>query len=291
MSLGLAALLPIPPALASAIVDAKGRHVTVKDLSRLVCIGGTITEILYALGAQDKIVAVDSTSLYPAAALRDKRDIGYMRMVSPEGVLAVDPTLILVMQDAGPPQAIGVLQASPVPLLFVDDTPTAQAVLGRVRFLAGVLGTGLRGEQLCQTIQAGFTRLAAWRASHPGEQRVLFILSMENGRPVIAGADTAADAIITLAGGVNAGGSIQGYKPVSNETLITLAPDVVLAMEHAGPSVDAGILNTPAFQLTNAGKNHALIRMDGEFLLGFGPRTPEAALDLAKQLADIGHPA
>jgi iron complex transport system substrate-binding protein len=283
--LAAATALLAPRAWAAPVTDAKGRQVTADDVSRLVCIGGTITEILYALGAGDKIVAVDSTSQYPAAALHDKRDIGYMRMVSPEGVLSVGPSLILAMADSGPPQALAILEASPVPVILVDATPSPQAVLSRIRFLAGVLGDTARGEQLCQTVQMQFAHVTSWRNAHPGGQRVLFVLSMQNGRPLVAGTGTAADAIITLPGGVNAAAAVRGYKPVGDETLITFAPDVVLAMDHAGPSIEASDLDRPGFRMTKAGANHALIRMDGEFLLGFGPRTPDAALQLAKQLA------
>ncbi len=285
----VAVLPPIRPArAATTIVDARGRKVAVDDLSRLVCIGGAITEIVYALGQAGRVVAVDSTSQYPADALRDKKNVGYMRMISPEGVLATNPSLLLVMEDAGPPQAIEVLQNSRVPLLFVDSTPTPDAVLGRVRFLASVLGVPQEGDRLSQTIQSGFSDLTAWRSHHPDGERVLFVLSMQNGRPVVAGAGTSADEIITLAGGVNAAASLSGYKPVGDETIPTFAPDVLLAMDHAGPTIDVSVFDQPGFRLTKAGQHRRLIRMDGELLLGFGPRTPAAALDLAKQLTAAG---
>ncbi|HVJ54020.1 MAG TPA: ABC transporter substrate-binding protein [Aliidongia sp.] len=286
----LALALPSWPARAAELVDARGRHMAVGDLSRIVCVGGTITEILYALGAAGGIVAVDSTSEFPAEALRDKRNIGYMRMLSAEGVLSAGPSLLLVMEGSGPPEAIDALLASPVPLLFVDATPTPEAVLGRVRFLASVTDTVAAGDRLCRTIQSGFADLDAWRASHPGGQRVLFVLSMRNGQPVVAGAGTSADAIIGLAGGVNAATALKNYSPVSDEAVTTLRPDVVLTMDHAGMSFDDAALDGPAFRLTKAGQRHALIRMDGGLLLGFGPRTPVAALEMAKRLDALGSP-
>src|SRR3546814_19911589 len=88
-----------------------------------------------------------------------------------------------------------------------------------------------------------------------------------------------ADAIITLAGGINAAGALDGYKPVSDEALAALAPDAVLAMDHAGPGINASALDTPGFRLTPAGRRGALIKMDGSYLLGLGPRTPAAAPD------------
>ena len=69
----------------------------------IIAIGGSITEIIYALGAEDKLVAVDSTSMYPASALERHPDVGYMRALSAEPVLSVNPDVILAIDDAGPP--------------------------------------------------------------------------------------------------------------------------------------------------------------------------------------------
>src|SRR5882757_5512675 len=88
-----AALAPSMPAPALAadttITDAGGRQVRVADASRILCVGGDITEIVYALGAGSRIVAVDTTSQFPEAALKEKKSVGYMRALSSEGVLSV----------------------------------------------------------------------------------------------------------------------------------------------------------------------------------------------------------
>lgn len=279
------------PAYSAELVDARGLHVVANDASRIVSIGGAVTEILYALGAAGRIVAVDSTSQFPPEARHDKRDIGYMRMLSAEGVLSAEPSLILTLQGAGPPEAIDALVASPVPIVFVDDTPSPEAVLGRIRFLAAVTRSEAAGETLCAVVEAGFAELDTWRVAHPDRQRVLFVLSMRNGQPVVAGSGTSADAIIGLAGGINVAASLKGYQPISDEAVIALMPDVVLTMDHAGPSFDDAALDGPAFRPTRAGRRHAVIRMDGELLLGFGPRTPAAALDMAKRLNALGSPS
>lgn len=274
----------IAGAAAAVFAGASPTIAASANLARIVCIGGAITEILYALGAQRSIVAIDTTSQYPAIALREKRNIGYMRAVSAEGVLAMRPTLILAMADAGPPPAIETLRASGIPLIRIDDTLSPAAVVGRVRTLAKLVGAEAKGRSVIAEVDARFRELGAYRRTHAARKRVLFVLSLQNGRPMVAGRGTAADAIIALAGGINAAGTLDGYKPVGDEALAMLAPDAVLAMEHAGPGLDAGALDAPGFQLTPAGRRHALIRMDGSYLLGLGPRTPLAALDLARRL-------
>src|SRR5262245_16400055 len=79
--------------------------------ARIVSIGGAVTEILYALGAEQRVVAVDTTSLYPERALKEKPNVGYMRALSAEGVLGLNPSLILASEGSGPKETIAVLKA------------------------------------------------------------------------------------------------------------------------------------------------------------------------------------
>ena len=101
-------------------------RVAVQDTSRIVSIGGAVTEILYALGMDDKIVAIDTTSLYPTRAAKEKKNVGYMRQLSPEGVLGLAPTLMLAIEGAGPKETMTVLAAAKVPLVVVPDHYTGR---------------------------------------------------------------------------------------------------------------------------------------------------------------------
>ena len=274
-----------------SITDCRGRRVTLHGTARIASIGGPITETLYALGRSNAILAVDQTSTWPEEAQKEKKALGYMRAISSEGVLSLQPDLVLAMNDAGPPTAMDQLIASGVPVVFVDATPSPEAIEGRTRFLADIMGAQAQGEQLCITIAKQFRQLAAWRASHTWMPRMLFVMRMTNNRPMAAGKGTAADAMIRLAGGINAGGDMQGYKIVDQENLVALQPDVVLLMDQTAAPIRSILQADPGFKLTPAGRNQAFVAMEGERLLGFGPRTPQAALDLARMLAAMEHPA
>ncbi|WAP70407.1 ABC transporter substrate-binding protein [Jiella pelagia] len=102
----LLALLPLVFAV-SAVAPANAQST---DARRIVAVGGAITETLYALGAQDRIVAIDTTSVFPPQ-VTEKPNVGYMRALSAEGVLAQSPDLILMEAGAGPPQAIELLKS------------------------------------------------------------------------------------------------------------------------------------------------------------------------------------
>lgn len=274
-----------------SVTDCRGRRVVLHGATRIASIGGPITETLYALDCSDAILAVDQTSTWPEQARKEKKDLGYMRAISSEGVLSLRPDLVLAMNDAGPPAAMDQLMASGVPVVFVDATPSAEAIEGRTRFLADIVGARAKGEALCSTITEQFRQLEAWRSAHTGRPRVLFVMRMTNNRPMAAGKGTAADAMIRLAGGVNAGAGMQGYKIVDQENLLALRPDIILLMDQTAPAIRTALQADAGFQLTPAGRYNAFVSMEGERLLGFGPRTPQAALDLARMMAVAGHPA
>lgn len=252
---------------------------------RIVSIGGTVTEIIHALGEGERVIAVDSTSTYPQSAA-DKPDVGYIRQLSAEGVLSQKPDLIIVEAGAGPADAIAILKASGVAMVSIPTPPEAEAIAGKIRAVGAAVGTPDAAEKLATDVDAGLSALKQKIAAISApKKRVLFALSLSNGRIMAAGTNTSADAIIRLAGGVNAAGDVTGYKPLSDEAVIAAAPDVVLVMDNPQLHLTAEqAFALPALQTSPAAKTGAFIAMDGLYLLGLGPRTPAAALDLAARL-------
>ena len=277
----------VTPLAANALTvrDAAGRYVTVNDASRIVSVGGAVTEILYALGLADRVVAIDTTSLYPARALKEKRNVGYMRALAAEGVLGLNPSLVLAIDGAGPKETVAVLEQATVPLVRVPDHYTAEGIVEKVRMIADVAGVHDQGECLANQVKADLAELEKLRTKITQPKKVLFVLSFLNGKPMVAGRNTAADGIIKLAGGVNAMDGYEGYKQIADEAVIAAAPDAVLAMQRPQDNLDATtVFAYPAFSTTPAAAQKSFIAMDGLYLLGFGPRTAAAARDLAVSL-------
>lgn len=255
------------------------------EAKRIVSVGGTITEILYALGAQDRIIARDSTSSYPQAAL-DLPDVGYMRQLSAEGVLGLKPDLLLVEDGAGPADTLNILRASEVPMVTIPTPPEGAAIGRKIRDVGAAVGLDEKAGAIADKVDADLAALARDVAAvGDKKKRVLFVLSMTSGRIMAGGNDTEAGAIIELAGGVNAASGISGYKPLTDEAVIAAAPDVILTMQRGDHKVAADeAFALPAFQATPAAAEKALVSMDGLLLLGFGPRTPDAGRALAAML-------
>ncbi|NKX16514.1 ABC transporter substrate-binding protein [Ochrobactrum pseudogrignonense] len=89
-----------------------------KEASRIVSLGPDVTEIIFALGAGDKIIAVDRSSKYPAETAT-KANVGYRRSLSPEGILTLNTDLIIASEDIGPPETTDVLNQSAVEILYI----------------------------------------------------------------------------------------------------------------------------------------------------------------------------
>ena len=254
---------------------------------RVLSIGGSVTEIVYALGEGDRLVARDTTSSYPPEA-EDLPDVGYMRALSPEGVLSVDPDLVIAEAGSGPPETISVLEAANIRFVTVPDGYDEAAVLGKIEAVAEALGVPEKGDDLAAAVEAAMA--AAVDDANGPSKRVLFVLSMQGGRILASGTGTAADGIIALAGGENAVTDYEGYKPLTDEAAIAAAPDVILMMDRGGDhgADDSTVFAHPGLAATPAAQNKALVRMDGLLMLGFGPRTPEAVRQLNSALNDQG---
>lgn len=259
----LVAVLPAPGALADGP-------------ARVLALGGSVTEIVYALGQQDRLVARDTTSTFPPEA-EALPDVGYLRALSPEGVLSVAPDLVLALEGSGPPETMQVLRAAGLEIVTIPEGYDAAAVARKIKSVAEALGVPERGALLAAQVEDSLAQAAA-AARTETPPKVLFVLPLHGGRIMASGSGTAADSIIRLAGGVNAMEGFEGYRQVGDEAVLNADPDVILMMERApGHSVsDADLRAHPILGKTRAGAAGNVVRLPGLLLLGFGPRTTQA---------------
>jgi iron complex transport system substrate-binding protein len=246
---------------------------------RVVCIGGAITECVFALGHGHRVVAVDSTSQFPAA-VRALPQTGYMRNLPPEGVVSLRPDLVLASSDAGPEPAIAVMRAAGLNLVIVPDHPGVDGVTAKLAAVAEALGAD--AAPVADAFRADAALLDAPLAA-AGKPRVLFLLSLSRGAPLASGRETNASAMITWSGGLNAMQAFAGYRPLSAEAALAAAPEVLLMMEHSVR--DAGgadaVLALPQLALTPAARARRLVTVDGSYAIAWGPRAAHARRDIA----------
>lgn len=259
------------------------------DATRVLSLGGSITEIIYALGEEGRLVGRDMTSSFPTEA-QALPDVGYVRQLSSEGVLSVKPDLILAEEGAGPPETVEVLKNVGIAYETIASDWSEAGIHGKIDAVATALGVPEKGQALADRIAQEFSIADARAKSVTEPRKVMFIMSLQGGRIMASGRQTAADGIIHLAGAQNAFGEFEGYKTVTDEAVLAANPDVILMMDRSAAQAANGtddhiaqreqVLMIPAIAATPAGKNGAFVQIDGLFLLGFGPRTGQAALEL-----------
>lgn len=264
--------------------DAFDRKVAITSTERIVTLGPDVTEIAFALGAGERIVGLDRGSKYPAET-SGKPNLGYRRALSAEGLLALRPDLILAAEDIGPPEVVDILKSLSIAVVFVPEDNSLKGVRRKIALIAATLDRDADGRKLSQSVSADFEAAArlAERVPQHARKKVLFFHGLV--RLTAAGDGTAADAIIGYAGGINSFTGVKGYKAVSEEVLLDMAPDTILMMGNAngGPTPEE-VFAVPALRTTPAAANRSLVVLDGPYMLGFGPRTAGAIRELAHAL-------
>lgn len=235
----------------------------------LVTIDGAITETVFALGAGDRVVAVDTTSTYPEAATQ-LPSVGYVRALSAEGVMSVAPEVIVTNHDAGPSDAIAQLRSLGVQVNQLNVAYTAAGVEQMIRQVGEAISEPVAANELANQ----FSEQMAQVAGQSHNERVMFVMNSSRRGLMVAGTGSRADALINLAGATNAFGTMQGYKPLSAEVVTMADPDVILIMHSESP-VEYW-QDHVALKNTKAAKEARIHIIDGLDLLTFGPRLPQA---------------
>ena len=254
---------------------------------RLVTVGGAITEVVYALGAEALLVGTDTTSLYPAAALKTPK-VGYLRQLSAEGLLSLRPDTVIASSEAGPPVVLDQVRSAGVTVEVIPADHRWSEVLQKVQVVGRAAGREAQARDLAQRLQRDWDALQQRVAVSQRRPRVLFVLS-HSASPQVAGQGTAADAVIRFAGGVNCMGGFQGYRPMTAEAMAAAAPDCILTSDQS-LQAHGGVerfWTRPELALTPAYAKRALLTMDALLLLGMGPRLPAAMQTLHTQLSAL----
>ena len=248
---------------------------------RIVSVGGDVTEIVYALGAGDRLVARDTTSTLPAA--KNLPDVGYMRQLNAEGILSLKPTMVLASELAEPSLVLRQIADVGVKVVPVSGEASLDNVPHKIQQVASALNLEKQGAAVTQKYEQ---QLAAVPRT-PLKTKVLFILSHGGMTPMAAGQDTAADAIIKASGAQNAMQGFSRYRPLSQEGVVASAPDLILITSDGFKTLGTvdKIWALPGMALTPAAKNKQILVVDDMALLGFSLETP-AALAALREAAE-----
>ena len=268
MKLSLKVLLAASTLLAAPLLHAA---------EKLVTIGGDVTEIVYALGAGNELVARDSTSLRPKAVLA-LPDVGYMRQLNTEGILSMHPSMVLSSELAEPSLVLQQLSQNGVKVVRVPGTPSINTVPEKIEVIAAALNRQAEGKKLITTYRSQLSTIR-----HDAlPVKMLFVMSHGGMSSMAAGQNTAADAMITSVGAKNAMQGFSRYRPLSQEGVIASAPDILLLTADGVKTLGGldQVWKLPGVAMTPAGTNKRVLVLDDMSLLGFGLQTPAVMAQL-----------
>ncbi|PJZ43872.1 ABC transporter substrate-binding protein [Leptospira brenneri] len=246
---------------------------TAETPTRIVSLNGTVTEILFALGAGNQVLADDTSSYFPEKA-KTLPKVGYQRTLTPEAILIHKPDLVLGLEYAGPAQTIQQLKDTGINVQILPEKLTTEGAEERIKTIGSLVGKTKEANALAKQFNSEMKQLKIVKT----KVRVLFLYSRSVSSIFVAGKNTAADVMIQLSGAVNVAEKISDFKPLTPEALIDLNPDIILMPEISveGLGGENGVWAINGMSHTNAGKNKRLTTMDDLMLLGFGPRLPQA---------------
>lgn len=253
-----------------------------RNALRIVSANGTLSEILVGLGLEKQIVGVDVTSTFPTS-LEKLPKIGHNRSIAAEGILALNPDVIIYTdQSLLSPAVVKQLNSSGKKVVAFKHEYSKDGAVKLIREVGAYFNANAQAEKMVKALQADLAKIPA--PANP--KKLLFIYARGTGTLMVSGTGTSLDKMFQLTGHRNAVTGFSDFKPLTAESLITANPDVLVLFSSGLESLEGmdGLLRVPGIANTNAGRNKKIISMDGQFLTGFGPRLGKAAFELSQKV-------
>ena len=268
-------------------IGADGVESTIGDSSRVVVLAGDLVEVVFALGAGDRVVAVDVTAVFPSE-VHALPKLGFGQQAAAEPILGFGPTLVIGDQLSGPPEAFELIRAAGVPVVILETQTTLPGVPQKIMDAATVLGLGDAGVELASQVETEIADAVALTSQVTERQSVAFVYVRGPETILLFGQGTLTQALIEGANAIDtiSESGVPGLVPLSPEALVAAAPDVIivptLGLDAMGGidifSTLPGVAETPAGQAGN------FLTYEDGFFLNFGPRTGQTLLQLVLDL-------
>ena len=278
---------PEEAVLPTAVTGADGVVVQVTDTSRIIVLNEAIAEIVVSLGLQNLIIGRDATTTL--AALAEITEVSSGHDISAESVLSLRPTVVIGDTRTGPPEAIQQLRGAGVPVLLAPEVWSLSALPQRVSMIAQALGVPRAGRDLVAFSEKAVADALQDIASYAAVPRVAFLYVRGTASVyLLGGSGSGADELLAAAGAIDVGAynGLSSFTPLTAEAIVQANPDVLLVMTRGLDSVGGidGLLGLPGISSTRAAKSRAVIAVDDDLLLSFGPRTGALISRLAELL-------
>jgi iron complex transport system substrate-binding protein len=275
------------PTMPTTTIGADDVAVNVSDVSRIIVLNQAIAEIVVSLGMKDFIIGRDATTTLDLLA--PVKEVSNGHDISAESILSLRPSVVIGDTRTGPPEAIQQLRGAGVPVLIAPEVWSLSALPQRVEMIASALGVPSAGDQLVALSELAIEDALASVGSYASVPRVAFLYVRGTASVyLLGGAGSGADEILAATGAIDVGAlnDLAPFTPLTAEAIVQADPDVLLVMTRGLDSVGGidGLLALPGVSSTRAAASRAVIAVDDDLLLSFGPRTGALITRLAELL-------
>lgn len=300
---GLPSVQPItdpPEPVLPVTVQSKDRAgdvaVEIEDASRVLAISltGTLSDIMYNLGVSDQLVGRDATTAFPGSedlplVVRGGHDL------EAESVLGLEPTLIFTDLSVGGIDFVNTMRGAGIPVVVIErsiDIATSTTAIGQI---ADALGISPAADKLNAAIAEAVVQKEAEVAklipSDPEKLPRVAFLYVRGGAGIyyLFGEGSGVDALIDSVGAIDVAEEVgwTGQRPMTDEALVSMNPDIILVMSKGIESTDGidGLIQAqPSIALTAAGQNRRIIDIDDAKLFASASRIPDVIDALARAI-------
>jgi iron complex transport system substrate-binding protein len=251
---------------------------------RIVCVSKQMTEFLFALNQGNKIVGIDLTSTYPPET-KKITTVGYHRHLSAEGIISLDPTVVIHQGDVAPASVMTQVAKVGIPVKQYPAASTLDSTRIVLKMVAHDYGVDSIADRLITSLNADLASADSFVKKYPAKPKVLIIhFGQQRNQYFVMGTRGTPDAMLKLAGGINAADT-SAFRDLSPEVIAREQPDVILAtdfgFDRLGGSV-AKFMELPGIALTPAAKNGRIYRIEEHDLVYFGPRSGQNIIQMAR---------
>jgi iron complex transport system substrate-binding protein len=275
--------------LTLAVLSGCGRfnnkEVATAGEQRIVCVSKQYNEIIFALGAEKDIVAVDISSVYPEQ-IKKLPTVGYHRALSTEGILSAKPTLVLHDNNIGPEQVIKQLNDLKIPMKVFD---VKGVDIDSTKLLMKEMGTYFNksheADSLCAILDKDMSIALENTKKYTDNPRVLIIhFGQASNVFLVMSKKSTAGKMVAWAGGEMAIDDTKGMKQLSAEIVSKSDPDVILLTDFGYDKLGSPekIKELPGVSATKAAKNNRIFRIEEHDLVYLGPRSGKNILTIQK---------
>lgn len=254
------------------LTDAYGNEVTVEEEPEtIVSVSPALTEIVYALGGEDKLIGRSDYDDYPEAVL-DIQSVGPIDLPDTELIVSLDPDVVLASSIFSE-EAYNALTDAGITVVIIKDESDLEGMYTYITTTADVIGLHEEGQALVEDLEAELDEISAEVNDTIAGSEITVYYCMGYGEygDYTAGGDTFINDIIEAAGCVNAAGDIEGWS-ISTEELLAKDPYIILVPSWG---YDAFLETEPYSELT-AVQEGRVLSVDENIFNRVGPRNVDA---------------